>query len=131
MTTIFYKKVLGQYEISEISELSDEEIRIEFEEPIDGKLLISNAVFELASGVCRVKKDRLSEGEIDPKLYTGRDICKIEGFILSHGAIIRKGPDLDYIRRLSITVDTLIQRVDRLEAALGELEKKTERKITF
>ena len=131
MTTIFYKKILGRYEISEITELADKEIRFEFEEPIDGKLLISNAVFELSNGVCQVKKERLSEGEITPKLYTGGGMDKIEGFILSGDAVLRIPVDSDYTRRLSITVDAILMRVNALEKSLEELENKTERKITF
>ena len=131
MTTIFYKKILGRYEISEIRELADKEIRFEFEEPIDGKLLISNAVFDISSGVCITQKERLPEGEISPKIYTGGVMQKIEGFVLTDSAVIRKPPDSDYARRLSITVDTLLKRVATLEKALGELENKTERKITF
>ena len=131
MTTIFYKKILGQYEITEISELSGKEIRFEFEEPLDGNLLISNAVFDISSGVCQLEAERIPDGEITPKLYTGGDMQKIEGFIFKHGAVIQKMPDSDYTRRLSITVDALLRRVDALEKALAELENKTERKISF
>ena len=131
MTTIFYKKILGAYEISKITSPTDSDMRFEFEEPIDGKLLISNAVLELSSGACEVKKNRLLEGETEPKLYTGGDIQKIEGFILSSGAVIRKAPDQDYARRLASSVDALLHRVSALEASLEELKNKTERKITF
>ena len=131
MTTIFYKKILGRYEISEISNLPGEEITFEFEEPVDGKLLISNSVFDICGGVCRIIAARLPEGEIAPKLYTGWGMHKIEGFIFKHGAVIQKAPDSDYVRRLSITVDAILHRMDAIEKALGELENKTERKITF
>ena len=131
MTTIFYKKILGRYEISEITEPSDKEIRFEFEEPIDAKLLVSDAVLKVESGACLVEKARLSEGEISPKLYTGGGMEKAESFILTSGAVIRKPSDTDYARGLAITVDALLSRVGALETRLAELENKTERKITF
>ena len=131
MTTVFYKKVLGNYEISEICESAADDVRLEFEEPIDGKIVISSSVFELSRGVCRIKITNLTEGDLAPKLYTGGNMQKIEGFIHKRGAIMRKPLDQDYARRLSLTVDALFTRVQKLEKVLLEIENKIERKITF
>ena len=131
MTTVFYKKILGHYEISEICESSGEDIRFEFEEPIDGKLVISNSVFDIFHGVCQTKVSNLSEGDISPKIYTGGDMQKIESFIVKQGAVLRKARGEDYIRGLSVTVDALLCRVQILEEKIAEVQNKIERKITF
>lgn len=131
MTTVFYKKILGNYEISEICESTGNGARLEFEEPIDGKIVILSSVFDLSRGVCNIKASHLPEGDLVPKLYTGGDMQKIEGFIHKLGAIIRKTPDADYARRLAVTVDALFSRVQGLEAVLDEMKNKIERKITF
>lgn len=131
MTTIFYKKVLGSYEISEVCEAPGEEVVLEFEEPIDGKIVIASSVFELSHGVCKAKTAKLPDGEISPKLYTGGIIEKIESFIHKSGTVIQKAPDADYVKRLAITVDAIFCRIQRLERLLGEIENKIERKITF
>lgn len=131
MTTVFYKKILGNYEISEICESSTEELRLEFEEPIDGKIVISSSVFDLYRGVCKIKTTNLPSGEISPKLYTGGIMQKLEGFIHKSGAVIQKAPDTDYAKRLAITVDALSVRIQKLERVLLEIENKIERKITF
>ena len=131
MTTIFYKKILGNYEIAEICASSSEEIRLEFEEPIDGKIVISSSVFDLYHGVCKIKTTNLTDGEISLKLYTGGIMQKLEGFIHKNGAVIQKTPDTDYAKRLAITVDALSVRIQKLERVLLEIENKIERKITF
>ena len=131
MTTIFYKKILGLYEISEISEVCDGCIRIEFEEPLNAKLVISDLVLDVSCGVCSINADKLSDGEYAPKLYTGTVMQSIEGFIVKKGAVIQKNYDDDYVRRLSGTVDTLLHRIQSLEAAMNEVQDKIERKIVF
>ena len=131
MTTIFYKKILGSYEISEITQSSVGDLKIEFEAPFDGKLLIESSVFDIYRGVSTIQTRHLPDGEISPKIYAGSGMERIEGFILSRGAIVRKAPDADYVKRLSITTDALLSRVQKLEAALGKIENKIERQITF
>ncbi|MBE6644635.1 MAG: hypothetical protein E7612_04555 [Ruminococcaceae bacterium] len=131
MTTVFYKKLLGRYEITKISEHGVGGIQIEFEEPIDGNVIICDETLPLLRGVCNIDAQRLEEGYIIPKLYTGGLIHTVEGFIIKRGEIIRRGPDEEYVRRLSEAANDLLLRVERLEKSIAEIQNKIERKIIF
>ena len=131
MTTVFYKKLLGRYEITKVSEHGVGGIQIEFEEPIDGNVIICDETLPLLRGVCNIDAQRLEEGYIIPKLYTGGLIHTVEGFIIKRGEIIRRGPDEEYVRRLSEAANDLLLRVERLEKSIAEIQNKIERKIIF
>ena len=131
MTTIIYKKLLGRYEIHKIDEGGGESIRIEFEEPIDGSIILCDTPYSIRCGVCNIKKSTLTDGELIPKLYTGTAVMNIEGFIISHGAVVRKSPDADATRRLCAVVDELFYRVRALEDSISDIQNKIERKIQF
>ena len=131
MTTIIYKKLLGRYEIIEINGHRGEQVRIEFEEPIDGSLVLSDLPFTVMRGICSIDNSVLKDGYILPKLYTGGNMHTLEGFIIKKGAIIRDTPNEEYTKRLCVTVDALLTRIQQLEIKISELENKTERKITF
>ena len=131
MTTIIYKKILGRYEIIKIDERGGENMRIEFEDPIDASLIISDTPHPVVRGVCDVKCREILDGFITPKLYTGGNMQTLEGFTVKLGAVIKNPADDEYVRRLSEVADGLLLRICRLEAALCEIENKIERKITF
>ena len=131
MTTIFYKKLLGRYEITEIREHGVDGIQIEFEEPIDGNVIICEETLPLSRGICNISATKLREGYIAPRLYTGGLIDAIEGFIIKKGEVIRKGLDEEYVRRLSEAANTLLLRVESIEESITEIENKIERKIIF
>ena len=131
MTTVFYKKLLGRYEITKISEHGVGGIQIEFEEPIDGNVIICDETLPLLRGVCNIDAQRLEEGYIIPKIYTGGLIHTVEGFIIKRGEVIRRGPDEEYVRRLSEAANDLLLRVERLEKSIAEIQNKIERKIIF
>lgn len=131
MTTIIYKKLLGQYEITEINEHGSGRIQIEFEEPIDGNIIIRDLTLPLLRGVCSIECNKLEDGYITPKLYTGGLMHTIEGFIIKNGEIIRKGLDEEYVRRLSQVADALLLRIESIEKTITEIENKIERKIIF
>ena len=131
MTTIFYKKLLGRYEIVEISDPRGETIRIEFEEPIDANIILSDMPYPVTRGVCNITSCEIVDGYIVPKLYTGGSIQSLEGFIVKKGAVMRKPADEEYTRRLCANLDGLLARICSLEAKVCELQNKIERKITF
>lgn len=131
MKIIVYKMLLGRYEIREISDSGGDEIRIKFEESIDGKITLGELPFTLSCGVCKIPAAKLTDGEVTPKLYTGGKILPLESFIVSGGAIIRKNPDADYIRRIADAVDKLTHRVSDIEEELLEIQDKITQKINF
>lgn len=131
MRIIVYKMVLGRYEISEIREDMGDEVRIKFEESIDGKIMLGRAVFPLSSGICKIPKSKLPEGDIHPKLYTASGLIPLESFIVNGGSIIRKNPDSDYVRHVAESVDGLTARVSDIEAQLSEIQNKITQQIRF
>lgn len=132
MRTIVYKICLGRYEIAEISEGDEKEITLKLEEPLDGNLLIGKAVFPVLSGIAKIPEERLTAGEVSPKISTSSGIKPLESFIFKRGAVLRKSPDGDYVRTLANAVDSLLIRVSALEAEIKEIRDKiTSPKIKF
>ena len=131
MTTIIYKKILGRYEIIEINVSSRENLRIEFEEPIDANLIVSDIPYSVVRGVCNIPINKIPDGRVVPRLYTGAGVEMLEGFIISDGIVAREPVSDDYARRLSLTVDVLLLRIRNMETRIAELENKIERKIVF
>ena len=123
--------MLETYEIDKIEEHTGDGIKIMLEAPIDAKLILGDSVHIVIGGVCNIQKSKLSDGDFIPKLYTSRGMTLLEGFIIKHGAVIRKNPDADYVRRLADCVDGLYTRVLSLENSLEEIQDKISRKISF
>ena len=130
MTTIVYKRILGRYEIGEISTTEGYGAVIEFEKPIDGTLIVGTVTVQIKRGCGRTEL-LPSDGDYAPKLYTGGTLENIQGFTVSSGAVIPTPEDSEYLSRLALCVDSLLKRVGALEMALSSVEEKIERKITF
>ncbi len=131
MKTIIYKKVLGRYEIEKINDRGGDKILVEFCEPIDSKLTVAGRVFPVERGVARIDAKRLPDGELSPKLYTDGAVSSIEGFILSHGAIVRINVTDDYVRKLVSVVDELQLKVRSLEENCRKIQKKIDQPLQF
>lgn len=131
MTIIVYKTVLGRYELCEIARDTGDGYSIIFEHPIDAKLVIADRVYSVRRGLCNIEESALRDGEITPRLVTSCGVNTIEPFIVSGGAIIKKQPDAEYLRRTVRITQELFDRVAALEAEVGALKNKTEQKIEF
>ncbi len=131
MRSIYYKKMFGVYEISNIEEGEGCELTIKFEEAFDGILVIGNSDFTVSHGICRVLSDKLPDGVKEPKLYTGSGYQRLEAFTVKGGAIIRHNPDTDYIRRLAKELSELSERVSELEISDIEIRNRITQRLEF
>ena len=131
MKTIVYKKILKQYRITEIREGTAGEICIKFEEPIEAKLLVGKSAFCVSCGIAKIPCEKLSDGEIEPKLYTGAGKEEIEGFIFLAGMPILKSPDGEYLRRLGEAYEKLLGRLNEYGEEMLKIKDRLEGKLKF
>ncbi len=131
MKTIVYKKLFNKYRITQIREALRPEITLKFEEPIEAKLFINNAVFTVTRGSVEIPQAALCEGKICPNLYTGAGKEDIEGFSLSHGEVIRATPDSEYLIALGYALEQISERVGECESTLSEIKGRLDQKLKF
>ena len=93
--------------------------------------MIADRVYTVRRGLCNIEERALRDGEITPRLVTSCGVNTIEGFIVKGGAIIKKEPDAEYLRRAVRITQELCERVSALETELRALRSKTEGKIEF
>ena len=131
MKTIIYKKILNQYRITEMRENRSDEIFVKFEEPIEAKLIIGKAVFEVSCGIAKIPKINLSDGEIYPQLYTGSAKERIEGFIMHAGVPILKSPDGEYLKMLGEAYEAILKRLDEYGEDISKIKERLDQKLKF
>ncbi len=129
MTTIFYKIILGRYLIDKIAENAGMGVTLKLEEPIDAPLTIGENIHRFEKGVCRI--DKLAEGEISPKLYTGARLNELEGFVYKNGAAHLKRDPNRFMADTLTALGVIEKRLYALETLSAELSEKISRKISF
>jgi hypothetical protein len=131
MKTIVYEIRAGKQECAKIMDDGSDELKIIFEEPIDGKMTVGDRVFSVMCGVVKLKIETLPQGEILPRLLTGGRIYNLEGFILKGDALLPIAHDESYIRELSSRCEELCRRLGALEERVIAAEEKITQKIKF
>ena len=131
MTIIIYKKLLNQYRISKIHNADSSEITLKFEEPIEAKLFIENAAFDVSGGIVKIPRDILQGGEAVPKLYTDTGKEEIEPFVISGKTITRVCQDSEYLLFLAQSVTAISKRLDECESTLLEINRRLDGKLRF
>ena len=131
MKTIIYKTIAKSYKIAEIKQDADNKINFIFESPINAKLLINGFSYDVKGGVASIDIPPCFVGELTPTLYIGPTPYKLEGFIVSNGAITKLPFDEEYIISIGKLCDELYKRTEKIEAVLLEIEEKISKKIKF
>ncbi|MBO7304224.1 MAG: hypothetical protein J6V09_03295 [Clostridia bacterium] len=131
MKTIIYKKRLGEYECTKITDSGGDRFKMVFDEPLDGKLTVGEEIFTLAGGVATGLVSSLGEGEIRPKLYCGAQSVPIESFIVNGGNIHPARVDDGYVRRLAEFCSALSNRVGELEKQMEAANEKIDQPLKF
>ena len=131
MKTIIYKMRSSFYECTDIKNDSGEDIRIIFDEPISGSVIIGKSAYPLLRGICKMSIRDLAEGECLPTLLTNRKKYTLEGFYVKDGILLHKEPDGEYIRELFENYVALQKRLSEIEKALADIENRITQKINF
>lgn len=131
MKTIVYKKLFNKYRITKIQEGNAPELTLRFEEPIEAKLFIGEAVFTVSCGTVTIPTKKLCDGEISPKLYTGGGKEDIESFTISCGKLLRTTPDSEYVKCLGEAVESISERLNKHEDDISTIKSRLDQKLRF
>lgn len=131
MKTVYYKKLIGKYECTRITNGDGDELKITFDEPIDGELMVGGTSFKVRGGVATGRAESLPEGEIKPKLYTGGSLHYPAPFIVANGVLYRTQINDEALMRLMESYEALTKKVDGIEAEIKAVNEKIERPLKF
>ena len=96
----------------------------EFADELDGYIALGSATARIKGRSCAVDLRRLQDGEYTPRLVLMEATLDLPPVIKEHGMITPKEPEISYLTRLSFRERRLSERVDKLERALENIEKK-------
>ena len=119
------------YECVDIKDDGGDDIRIIFDQPLCGTLVIGESVFPLIRGVCKATVGKMPDGECTPTIFVGAKSFKLESFFVKNGIILRHAPNGEYIRELYENYTKLEKRVDEMELRLENINDKIIQKIRF
>ena len=119
------------YECAEIRDDGGEDIRIIFDEPINGAVKIGKEIFSLSSGVCKANIKQFPGGELSPVLFANGKQYKLESFFVKDGILLTRAPDGEYIRELYESYRKLQKRISDIESRLEDMNDKITQKIKF
>lgn len=96
----------------------------EFADELDGYIALGSATARIKGRSCAVDLRRLKDGEYIPHLVLMDSTLDLPTVIKQHGIIAIKEPEISYLTRLSLRERRLGERVERLERAIENIEKK-------
>ena len=131
MKIIVYKMRSKYYECVDIKDDGGDDVKIIFDQPLCGSLVIGDSILPLIRGVCKADVGSLPEGECRPTIFVGAKSYKIESFFIKDGIILRHSPDGEYIRELCENYAKLEKRVNEIETRLENINDKIIQKIKF